>query len=102
MGSVQKRAFYDKLHARYGEKYPELDPRMIRAVRQRVLTGQMTREQVVADFNTKIEKGEALLEKLQHEHDILVKAFNWLQTCNEEMFKDITERNPKLPKEEIK
>lgn len=95
MGSLQKKAMFDKIHARYGEKYPELDVRMIKEIRQKCLTGKLTREQIVESFIKKIEGEEAFLEELQEKHDKRVKAFNWLQTCNDEMFADVTERNPK-------
>lgn len=102
MGSIQKRQYFDRMHKRYGEKYPELDVKMIKEIRQKFLTGKLTKEQVIESFMKKIESEEAFLEQLQDQHDKRVKAFNWLQTCSEEMFADITDRNPKSMKGEVK
>lgn len=94
MGSIQRRAKYEKMHKLYGEKY-NISGKEVAGIRSRHLTGKLTREEIIKRYEERI---SSLLSTIEREHKHLSesqRALEFLTNCTAEEFKHLTDRNPK-------
>lgn len=98
MGSIKKRTYYEKLHERYGEKYPLLHVTIIKQIRGRTLNpkNKHTKQQIITSFEETLSNIDKEILMLNSRKVRLQNGITFLKYCEDDQFADLTKVSTKF------
>ena len=92
MGSKQKRLYYDKLNQAFSTKY-SVDVRDIKSLRGLFIQQGKSKDEIILYFKDKLKNGNETIKLIAGRCNGYNLILNFLTTCTQEVFKDITNKN---------